>query len=284
MLHLETPPLTEARLYAGFNRITRLLLKYWKDRIIKIGDRPTTLAIIEDINHRLLAGNAVVFFDHHYAFDAIPASLALGQMLQNVTGALIPYAVHLDMGVDPEGLPSLRYSLRTLAFHKLIKNIQKANPTVHFFPVIRQFKLETPRLRTIVDEQSLGANTAYLKTFNQLFTRHSAGQVCILSPMAGIAFPGRAALHPTVYRSMRMVQDKWGQLLPFYFVGAYPRLYAHYHYLAPLLSRHTIVARGPFYLPAGSYEQALEVVATYLDQLRQAAQFTLPDYARISRK
>ncbi|MEW5959289.1 MAG: hypothetical protein AB1801_16280 [Chloroflexota bacterium] len=284
MLHLKPPPLTEARLYAGFNRITQFLLKCWKDRIIEISDRPTTLAIIEDINHRLLVGNAVVFFDHHYAFDAIPASLVLGQMLQNVTGALIPYAVHLDMGIDPEGLPSLRYRLRTLAFHKLIKNIQKANPTIYFFPVVRQFELETPRLRAIVDSQSLGANTKYLKTFHQLFVPDSTGQVCILSPMAGIAFPEKPALHPTVYRSMEMVQDKWGQLLPFYFVGAYPRLHAHYHYLAPLLSRHTIVARGPFYLPAGNYEQALEVVAAYLNQLRRAAQFTLPNYDRISHK
>lgn len=283
MLRIETPPITEASLYTGFNRVTRTLLKFWKDRIIELGDHDT-IATIDDINHHLLVENAVVFFDHHYAFDAIPASLALGRMLQNVSGALIPYAVHLDMGVSPEGAPSFRYRLRTLAFHRLINNVQKANATIHFFPVVREFELETPSLRSIVEERSLGANTRYLKTFNQLFSQHSAGQICILSPMAGIAFPEKPALHPTVYRSVEMVQEKWGQSLPFYFVGAYPRLEAHYHYLAPLLSRHAIVALGPFYLPVGNYEQALRVVSTYLGQLRQAARFTPPDYTRISRK
>lgn len=284
MLHTNAPAITEANIYTGFNRITRILLRYWKDRIIAIGDRETTLSTIADVNHHLLMGNVVVFFDHHYAFDAIPASLALGQLLHNVTGALIPYAVHLDMGVSPEGEPSFRYRLRTLAFRKLINNIQKTNPNIYFFPVVREFELETPKLREMVDDQSLGANTQYLKTFSQLFTRYEVGQVCILSPMAGIAFPEKPPLHPTVYRSMVMVQDKLGQQLPFYLVGAYPRLEAHYSYVAPLLSRHTIVVQGPFYLPLADYEQAIGVVSTYLQKLRQAAGFVAPDYSRITRK
>lgn len=277
-------PITEAGLYAGFNRITRTLLKYWKDHIIEIGDQQRTFSTIAKINHHLQSQNVVVFFDHHYAFDAIPASLALGQTLQHVIGALIPYAVHLDMGVDPEGEASLRYQLRTLAFHRLIQNIQKTNPTIHFWPVVREFELETPKLREIVDSDYEGANTTYLKSFTRLFTNHSSGQVCILSPMSGIAFPEKPTLHPQVYRSMEIVQRKYGQLLPFYFVGAYPKLDAHFHYVAPLLTRHTIVVRGPFNLPIGDYGQAYDVVSTYLDEIREVAEFTPPDYSRISRK
>jgi hypothetical protein len=51
-------------------------------------------------------------------------------------------------------------------------------------------------------------------------------------------------LHPQIYRSMEMVQPRQGHSMPFYFVSAYPRLRGHYHYLAPLLTRHTFVARG----------------------------------------
>ena len=277
-------PITEAGLYAGFDAITRGLLKYWQTSIVKIGDDRTTLSTIADINRRLLGSNAVVFLDHHYAFDAIPASIALGQTLRHVTGALIPYAVHLDMGVNREGRPSLRYRLRTLAFRRLIENVQKVNPAIYFLPVVREFELKAPRLKAIVDKRFAGANTRYLKGFSELFSRHWVGQLCILSPVAGIAFPEKPPLHPQVYRSMELVQSRCKQVLPFYFVGAYPRLTAHYHYLAPLIARHTVVARGPFYLPAKCYEQALKVVATHLDQLRQAARFTPPDYERISRK
>jgi hypothetical protein len=44
------------------------------------------------------------------------------------------------------------------------------------------------------------------------------------------------------------------------------------------------VARGPFYLPVGNYEQAQVVVDKHLNLLRQAAWFTPPDYARIEHK
>jgi hypothetical protein len=99
-----------------FNGISRRVLGFWKNSIVKIGDHETTSTAIADLNERLLMGNAITFFDHHYAFDALPVGLVLGQVIKNAIGALIPYAVHLDMGVDPEGLPSLRYRLRTLAF------------------------------------------------------------------------------------------------------------------------------------------------------------------------
>jgi hypothetical protein len=108
MIQEKRSPITETTLYAGFNGISRRLLGYWKNSIVKIGDKETTLSTIADINDRLLRGNVITFFDHHYAFDALPVGLVLGQVIKNATGALIPYAVHLDMGVDPDGLPSLR--------------------------------------------------------------------------------------------------------------------------------------------------------------------------------
>ncbi len=72
--------------------------------------------------------------------------------------------------------------------------------------------------------------------------------------------------------------------MAFYFVGAYPRWHAYYHYFAPLLSKHIFVAQGPFLLPQGDYERAYEEMAQRLELLRQAAQFTPPDYDRISQK
>ncbi len=148
-----TLPITEADLYLGFSRVSRALLTYWKDRIIRIDSQSTTPSIIEDIDSHLLSKNVIVFIDHHYAFDAIPISLALGRTVSNAIGALIPYAVHLDMGVDREGLPSLRYRLRTLAFQRLTENIQKVNANIHFMPVTRKWELEEPRLKAIVDDQ-----------------------------------------------------------------------------------------------------------------------------------
>lgn len=284
MLSEKPQPITDANLYAGFNHVSRALFKFWKKHIIIVRENQTTPAALDEINHHLLTDNVIVFFDHHYAFDAIPVSLALGQKLQHVAGAVIPYAAHLDMSVDPEGLPSLRYWLRTQAFQRLIENIQKMNPSIRLFPVVREFELTNPRLKAIVDEQHRGANTKYLKALTQLFTDHYAGQVCILSPTAGLAFPEKPMLHPQVYRSMEIVQSKYGRTLPFYFVGAYPCLTEQYHYLAPLLTKHIVVARGPFYLPIGNYEQAMTVVNFHLQELRLEAQFTQPDYERIRHK
>jgi hypothetical protein len=276
-------PITEAQLYAGFNRVTRPLLKYWKDHIVEIGDS-TTLSTADRINHELLSKNVVIFFDHHYAFDALPVALVLGQLLKHVTRALIPYAVHLDMGVNQVGLPSLRYRLRTLAFKWLIDNIQMANSNIHIMPVVREFELNQPRLKAIADSQFSGANTSYLRIFTQSFSHHKKGLVSILSPMAGLALPEKPALHPQIFRLMKMVQARQKQSLPFFFVSAYPKLQTHYHYLAPLLTKHTFVARGPLEFPTGSYEQARVIVANHIRQLRQAAQFTSPDYTRIEHK
>ncbi len=284
LLENKAPLITELSLYAGFGRLTQVLLRYWRKYILEIGDRQNTLETVRQIDRSLLTQNVVVFFDHHYAFDALPAALALGQMLNNIAGALIPYAVHLDMGVNRQGQFSLRYQVRTRAFRWLVGNIRRANPSVHFFPVVREFELGQPGLKRIIDERYSGANTSYLKNLAGLFSRYKNGLVCLLSPMAGIAFPGKAPLHPQVYRSMEILQGRSKTPLPFYFVGAYPRLHAHYHYAAPLLTKHHIAARGPFYLPRGNYEEALALTSAHLVSLRQAADFSMPDHARISRK
>ena len=226
----------------------------------------------------------MIFFDHHYAFDALPIALTLGKKLRHATGALIPYAAHLDMGIDRNGLPSLRYKLRTLFFQQLTVKVRRANPNINILPVVRQFELESPKLKEIVDQKFSGANTKYLKTLTKYFPPKSSGRLCILSPTAGIAYPEKPVLHPQVYRSMDILHKKADRKLAFYFIGGYPGLRAHYHYLAPLLAKHTIVARGPFYLPINNYNQALVTVSSHLNQLRQAVQFTPPNYTQMNQK
>ncbi len=277
-------PITEARLFAGFGTLSRAVLRFWKDRIIKFGDRATTFDTIAELSRRLRTENAVIFFDHHYAFDAIPASLTLGQNLKHITGALIPYAVHLNMGIDPEGMPAMTYWMRTTAFQWMVENVQKANPTIQLLPVVREFEMKNPRLRTIVERDYSGSNTKYLKTFSQLFEKHSSGQLCILSPMAGIAFPDRPSLHPQVYRSLELIQIRTKKQIPFYFVGAYPSFAAHINYMAPLLTQHTVVVHGPFHLPSRDYDTAFEEVTANLRALREAADFVEPDYSKIKHK
>lgn len=283
MLPEKTLFVTETGLYAEFDPIIRFLLKRWKKSIIKIGNNDDTWDKLTTLNHQLQSENVVVFFDHHYAFDAFPVTLALGQTLTKVACALVPYAVHLDMSVDPDGYPALRYRIRTRIFRHMINSIQKANPNIHVLPVVREFELGNPRLRAIADNDFSGANTKYLKTFLRLFNQSPAGLACILSPMGGIAFPDKPVLSSKIYRSVEMVQSK-GRQLPFYFVSAYPKLRAYYHYFAPLLTQHTFVVQGPFSLPNKNFDEATAIVTEQLQQLRQTGGFIQPDYSRIEHK
>lgn len=284
MINENIIPISEAGLYAGFDNLTRSLLTFWRNRIVKVGLHDKTGATTADINQRLLSDNAVIFFDHHYAFDALPVAFVLGRVLKRVTQVLVPYAVHLDMGVDPEGLPSLRYKLRTRAFQWLINNIKKTNSNIHVLAVAREFELNNPRLKAIVDRRFPGTNTKYVKRFTRMFSTQKKGLICLLSPTAGIAFPEKPGLHPQVYRLMDMVQSKREKPLAFYFVSAYPKLQAYHNYAAPLLTRHNFVAQGPFTLPHSNYEQALEIVSNQIQMLRRTAQFSLPDYSKIKHK
>jgi len=276
--------ITEDSVYAGFNPLARGLLRGWKEYILDFPDQSATVSALRDADDRLQRDNIVIFFDHHYAFDALPASLALGKTLQNIVAAILPYAVHLDMGVNPEGAPSIRYALRTRGFHWLMRNIREQNPSVEALGVVRAFELENPALREIVDEKFAGANQRYVRTFIERFTRYDHGLACVLSPMAGLAFPDRTPLDPSLYKLLDRVARRREQPLAYYFIGAYPSFHASRHYFAPLLTKHRFAARGPAELPADDYEAARDIVAHELRALREAGGFELPDYDRLRKK
>lgn len=274
----------EADIYAGFDWFSRFLLVRWKDEIISVASGGETPVALAALDASLLTTNAVVFIDHHYAFDALPIGLGLAKVLKHVTGAMIPYAAHLDMRLDPQGFPSWRYRLRTRAWRWLVTGIQVGARTVSFLPVAREFELNNPRLKAVVDRLFDHSNTRYLKAVLDLFASRSTGQMWFLAPMAGLALPGRAVLNPQLYRSVNLVQARSRAALPFFMVGAYPRWDVHRNYFAPLLARHSIVARGPFTLPAGDYNAARATLDAELAALRKQAGFTPPDYRRIKHK
>jgi hypothetical protein len=276
--------INETSFYSGFGLLSRKGLIAWKDYVIEFVDMDSTHTVMGDINHRLCSNNVIIFFDHHYAFDAVPLGLALGKYVESVQGVLIPYAVHLDMGVGRDGEFSFRYRFRTLAFHWLVRNIIRNNPTIHFLPVVRDFELERPRVREIVDREFRGANTKYLRTFIRLFSKNNCGQVCFLTPFSGIAFPGKPVLHPQLYRSINLVQSASKNDIPFYFVGAYPSWRAYKQYYAPLIAKHKIAVRGPFSLPVGDYKKAKTSIKNQLNSLRNETNFVPPDYDRILNK
>jgi hypothetical protein len=256
----------------------------WKDFIIALNGRGATQNAMDDIECRLHTNNAIVFFDHHYAFDAVPLGLAIGKYIKTMRGMLIPYAVHLVMGVGREGEFSLRYIFRTLSFKWLVRILTRNNPEITFLPTVRGFEMDTPRLREIVDRDYRSVNTRYLRTFVRLFSKNDCGQLCFLTPISGIAFPGKPVLHPQLYRSVNLAQAASKNEISFYFAGAYPSWQAYRQYWAPLMSRHTIAIRGPFCLPVGDYEGATICLKNELEALRRETGFRPPDYERILRK
>jgi len=277
-------PISERDLYRGFNPLAGAVLRWWKRWAVQVDPRPGTQGALRSLDTHLTVGNAVVFIDHHYAFDALPLALGLGGVLKQVHDVLIPYAAHLDMRVDPQGFPSLRYRLRTWAFHKLVQGIERGAPGVRFLPIARDFELANPRLSAILDQMHQGVNTRYLRALVEMFTQHPAGYALMLAPMAGLALPQKPVLHPQLYRSLEMVRSRYEAALPFYFVGAYPRWNVHINYFAPLLARHLLVALDRFELPRGDYDRATAAVAEQLRTLRQSAGFMEPDYSRIKHK
>jgi hypothetical protein len=281
---IEKKYLSEAGVYAGFGSITRRVLVAWKNFVVEYEDLESTKSILNELSQQLRSQNAILFFDHHYAFDAIPLGLGLAKYIDTIQGLLIPYAAHLDMGVGREGEFSIRYKLRTSAFEWLVSNTTKNNFGVKFLPVVRSFEMDTPRIRKIVDQAYTGANPKYIKAFIRMFAKNQAGQVCFLTPFSGIAFPGKPALHPQLYRSINLVQTNCAQDIPFYFVGAYPSWHAYRQYFAPLLIKHKIAVRGPFSLPIKDYARAKSVVEDELHALREKADFVPPEYDRILKK
>ncbi len=274
----------ESDIYAGFDWFSRSVLIQWKNAVIRLATTGETPAALAALDAALGEGNAVVFIDHHYAFDALPIALGLGKVLRQARGVMLPYAAHLDMRLDPQGWPSWRYTLRTRAWHWLVAGVRAGAPAVTFLPIAREFELNNPRLRAVVDRLFDHSNTRYLKALMQMFTTPCIGQLWFLAPMAGLALPARPVLNPQLYRSLDLVRTRARAAMPFFFIGAYPRWDVHRNYFAPLLARHLIVARGPFSLPAGDYEAARATVARELAALRQQAHFTPPDYNRIKHK
>ncbi len=277
-------PITEKDLYAGFTPVVRWLLWLWKNRVARIDPGPTTQEALASLDAHLAASDAVVFIDHHYAFDTLPLALGLGKVLKNVRSVLIPYAAHLDMGVDPNGLPSRLFRVRTWAFRELREGLHRGAPGVRFLPIVRDFELENPRLKEIAERMHPGATMRYLRALVDLFAAQRPGTALMMAPMAAMALPHRAVLHPQLYRSLELVQSRCGRPLSFFLVGAYPRWNVYASYLAPLFGVHTLVALDRFSLPMGDYEAARAVIAERLAALRRAASFTPPDYNRIKHK
>ncbi len=278
------PSITERTLYRGFGATARFLFRLWRNWLVRTADDGLTRAAMESLDKRLAAGNAIVFFDHHYAFDALPTTLALANSLQNMKTALVPYAVYLDMGVDPKGQSVLYRRWRTKTYRWLVGNIERKNPGVHTLPVAREFELDTPALKRILERDFQGVNTRYTKRFTQLFSHQRAGLACILAPMGGLAFPGRPEIHPKVFKLLAWAQKHNGGPLPSYLVSAYPDIRSDLHYSAPLLSTHTFYAQGPFELPRHDCEAAREATAEQLYNLRSRAGFEPPNDDRLREK
>lgn len=278
--------ITTDSLYAGFGRLSRAVLWRWGRRRAIIEDRAHTMRTLSDLNGRLLAGNMIIFFDHHYAFDVLPIAAGVAQQIQNLRHVLIPYAAHLDMGLGQEGQPSLRFWVRTRLFRWLIDRIRNANPTIRFVPVVRDFELRVPRLRAVADRDFSGANVRYLKALVRFFRPgpDRTGRACLLSPIAGLALPGKPALHPQLYRSVETVKQRNNTSLPCFMVGAYPRLDSAHHYVAPLMANHSILAVGPFDLPGNNYDAANAVIARYQEEMRCTAGFDPVASARLQDK
>ena len=260
------------------------MLLGWRDKVVRLGDPQTFKSKIKELNQHLSASNALVLFDHHYAFDAIPLGFGLAQYVENVSGVLIPYSVHLEMGVSREGEFSPRYYARTLSFRWLTAHICEPNPKIEFYPVVREFERDTPRISAIVEQRFLGVNTSYLKAFVRNFKKTTAGQVCFLTPFSGIGFPGKPLLHPQLYRSIDMVQEKCARQFPIFMAGAYPNWNAFSNYLAPLMNEHLLVLKGPLYLPRNDYQAAYDLVESEISELRTEANFSPPEYDRILKK
>lgn len=276
--------ITLDNIYGAFHPIIRTILKFWNRKITHVYQDPETTATIERLNDQLAVGNAIVFFDHHYAFDALPVGLTLGEVLYNAQKALIPYAVHLDLGVDGEGKPSRRYRVRTKLFQWIIRRIQSSNPNISIMPVARRFEMSNEQMRAMIGQRYKDSNTDYFENFLQSFEENTKGFVCILSPIGGLAFPHKPVLHKNLYILLDSVRSRLPKDIPFFYVSAYPRLRKRWQYAVPMLVRHDFLARGNFNLPKKNYEAANSLMKQEVEQLRDTANFELPDYELIKRK
>ncbi|MEM8527316.1 MAG: hypothetical protein AAGG68_21930 [Bacteroidota bacterium] len=271
-------------IYGAFHPIIRGILKFWNRKLTRVSQDDVTAETVKKLNQQLQTGNAIVFFDHHYAFDALPIGLTLGELLNCAKKALIPYAVHLDLGVDGAGQPSRRYRLRTKLFQWLIDRIQTSNPNIQIMPVARKFELQNERMKEMLGTDYRISNLDYHQNFIQSFKENESGFLCILSPIAGIAFPHKPILHERLYVLLEKLRAELPKELPLYYVSAYPRLKKEWHYHFPMLMRHDFLARGSFHLPYGDYEAANELMRSEVKKLRATANFELLNYEIIKNK
>lgn len=280
-------PLTEEQIFAGFPLLVRLAIQQWRNTIpVNNGDE-TTLFAIEHLNSQLAQGDAIVFFDHHYAFDPVPAGIYLSHLLTNLRHVMVPYAIFLEMGVDPTGEQSNKFWIRSKAFQYFVHGVTRHNPSIKFYPLTRTFERETPTLWKLINERddiNGTANIEYMKTFSTMFREEQPGNVTFMAPMAGIAFPDKPMLHPELFRLLQRVLKKRKTDLPFYLVGAYPTFDAYLNYAAPLLTPHHFAARGPFNLSAADYVESQHMLEQEVRLLRRKVGFEQPDYELLKQK
>ena len=103
----------DINVFSGFHPFWQRVLDYWSGHIVDVDNPDLFLSVINDLNHELKSNNVIVFFDHHYAFDAAPIGVFLATAILNLKQTIVPYAVHLEMGVGRDGEFSLHYWFRT---------------------------------------------------------------------------------------------------------------------------------------------------------------------------
>ena len=226
------------------------------------------------LDRDLASRSVITLFDHHYAFDAWPAAITLDRRLRNLERALVPYAAHLDLGVDPRGRRSLRYALRTRLFHATMKRLRRGFPGLEVVPVVRSFERDNPRLRTRLRGRERACNLHYARRLRACFGA-AAGSLILISPMGGLAMPGRPWLSPQVFRALRPGLSQ----ASVYAIGAYPKRRRGATLQRdswPLLTPHRVVASGRLDLRDLDLDEGSERVGQAILELRSRAGFQAP--------
>jgi len=270
--------------YEKLNPFVRWFIQFWNGKICKISQDKFTQEAIVNVNKSLETGNVVIFFDHHYAFDAFPVALTLGETLRNASNALVPYATHLDLGVDGSGKKTTRYKWRTRIFKWLVDKVGTANPNIQLMPVARKFELTHEVLKKMIEKDYERKNMNYFEAFMKSFQEFSEGFVCMISPIGGLAFPDKPILHKKLYFLFDSVRTNLQKDVSFFYVSAYPRLKKKWHYRYPMLVRHDFLARGPIEFPNNDYEGANASLKKEVMLMRETAEFEILDYSVIKNK
>lgn len=281
MIQVERPIVNRQEVLNYLPFVDRAILQVWLGRLAFTPELEHTQQTLDKMRHDATTRNIIVFFDHHYAFDAFPAAFELAGHLQNIHTVHMPYAVHLDMHRNKRGWLTPKYVFRSWAFKRLKNQVAESELNIVMKPVKRQFESDQPTLSRVADTIAPGCNLAYIKHLLAKFPEPQTGQMLLLAPMGGIAFPGKDLLDPTIYNILQKVQKKAGVSYPVYTIGGYP---AHYRW--PLITPHGFYATGPIEFETDTPHQlALSMVTQEINALRQIAGFTQPsDYSRLASK